>query len=639
MEGRQLWKISAAAALTIFSLLGNPVSAYADPSSVGGEGPQDATIAEDTKEDDSLDLESSQTLEEPSLNGKLPSLSPSSTPPSVETSSSSTDPIGCPTPTTLSSEAPLNIPTSKTGWIEVDGLLYYINADNTAATGWTKIQNEWYYLNPNTGAMVTGWAHISGAWYYLDPSTGVMQTGWVQVGNSRYFLNPSGAMVTGWANVGGSWYYLDPASGAMRTGHFRDSAGTLYIANSSGVMYSSNGWAKIGSAWYYLSGSGAVSTGWTQVAGSWYYLSEDTGAMLTGWANVGGSWYYLNPSGAMVTGWLNNAGSLYYLNPDNGKMMTGLFEESGAKYFANSSGIVSTSTWVTLSDGTQTYADSAGRLNGTLIDGVLYVDNSPVTGWVKLGNTLFYVYPEDGRLASGLQTIEGKEYYFDTVTHAARTGWIKLDNSWFFFNRTSGSKVYGWANDNGVWYYLLPDTGAMATGWIKLSEGWYWLDSSGAMATGVRVIDGTAYYFNSSGLWIDEPMIAKAQGFASNTSWLILVDTTNNYIGVFYGRQNNWQLKYRWSCTTGAPSTPTVLGQYTVTGKGYSFGHGYTCYYYTQFYGDYLFHSIKYYQGTFNVLDGRLGQNLSNGCVRLSLQNAKWVYDNIPIGTKVYIYR
>lgn len=51
---------------------------------------------------------------------------------------------------------------------------------------------------------------------------------------------------------------------------------------------------------------------------------------------------------------------------------------------------------------------------------------------------------------------------------------------------------------------------------------------------------------------------------------------------------------------TGAPSTPTPTGEYTVTGKGYSFGHGYTCYYYTQFYGDYLFHSIPYYQGTFN---------------------------------------
>ncbi|MCD8365775.1 MAG: L,D-transpeptidase family protein, partial [Clostridiales bacterium] len=65
----------------------------------------------------------------------------------------------------------------------------------------------------------------------------------------------------------------------------------------------------------------------------------------------------------------------------------------------------------------------------------------------------------------------------------------------------------------------------------------------------------------------------------------------------------------------------------------------YTCWYYTQFYGNYLFHSVLYYPGSMTrVKDGRLGMNLSHGCVRLSMTNAKWIYDNIPIGTKVYVY-
>ena len=130
-----------------------------------------------------------------------------------------------------------------------------------------------------------------------------------------------------------------------------------------------------------------------------------------------------------------------------------------------------------------------------------------------------------------------------------------------------------------------------------------------------------------------------AQGYSSSTNYLIMVDTTSNYLGIFTGGRGNWTLKDYWICSTGAPNTPTVIGQYTVGAKGYSFGHGYTCYYYTQFYGDYLIHSVKYHQGTFNVLDGRMGVNISEGCVRLPIERAKWIWDNIPTGTKVVTYR
>lgn len=134
-------------------------------------------------------------------------------------------------------------------------------------------------------------------------------------------------------------------------------------------------------------------------------------------------------------------------------------------------------------------------------------------------------------------------------------------------------------------------------------------------------------------------MLNRANSYASATPWLILVDTTNCNLGIYTGSQGSWRQVANWVCSTGQPWTPTVVGQFTVTGKGYSFGHGYTCYYYTQFYGDYLIHSIKYYQGTFTVMDGRLGQHVSQGCVRLPINQAKWIYDNIPYGTKVVTYR
>lgn len=134
-------------------------------------------------------------------------------------------------------------------------------------------------------------------------------------------------------------------------------------------------------------------------------------------------------------------------------------------------------------------------------------------------------------------------------------------------------------------------------------------------------------------------MSDRAQQYYSSTNWLILVDTTQNRVGVFYGSRGGWDLRNFWVCSSGAPSTPTVRGEFTVQAKGYSFGSGYTCYYYTQFYGNYLFHSVLYRQNSFTISDGRLGSNLSHGCVRLSIENAKWIYDNIPRGTKVVVYR
>ncbi|WP_417229670.1 L,D-transpeptidase family protein [Thermophilibacter sp.] len=126
---------------------------------------------------------------------------------------------------------------------------------------------------------------------------------------------------------------------------------------------------------------------------------------------------------------------------------------------------------------------------------------------------------------------------------------------------------------------------------------------------------------------------------SSSTGWLIAVNTSTCRVGIYQGSYGNWQLKYYWACSPGKASTPTVVGDFTVQNKGYVFGSGYSCYYWTQFYGDYLFHSVLYNPGTFQIQDGRLGQNLSHGCVRLALENAKWIYDNIPRGTKVVVYR
>lgn len=131
---------------------------------------------------------------------------------------------------------------------------------------------------------------------------------------------------------------------------------------------------------------------------------------------------------------------------------------------------------------------------------------------------------------------------------------------------------------------------------------------------------------------------ANGGNFYSKTQYFIWVDLKNFKTNIFKGSQNNWTLVQSYLCSIGKPSTPTPKGTHVIGIKGLYFGvsKGYKCFYYTQFKGNYLFHSIIYNLDG-SIRDGRLGMSISDGCIRLAKENAKWIYDNIPIGTKVYI--
>ena len=64
--------------------------------------------------------------------------------------------------------------------------------------------------------------------------------------------------------------------------------------------------------------------------------------------------------------------------------------------------------------------------------------------------------------------------------------------------------------------------------------------------------------------------------------------------------------------------------------------------YATRIWGAYLFHSVPYTKKNKASLKAeeynKLGTPASQGCIRLCVRDAKWIYDNCPIGTFVYIY-
>lgn len=177
-------------------------------------------------------------------------------------------------------------------------------------------------------------------------------------------------------------------------------------------------------------------------------------------------------------------------------------------------------------------------------------------------------------------------------------------------------------------------TNTSKTVWLN-SDGFYWLyakvtDPEGHQSyagTRVKVISGDSVY-----------MYNEIRNLTSPTEWLLAVDTESCLVGVYYKMPYGWEEGALWLCSPGTYYTPTVRGLFSVGSRGYSFdSYGVRCYYWTQFYGDYLFHSTTYYTNG-APKDTRLGMHLSHGCVRLETSNAKWIYETIPSGTTVYVY-
>lgn len=95
-------------------------------------------------------------------------------------------------------------------------------------------------------------------------------------------------------------------------------------------------------------------------------------------------------------------------------------------------------------------------------------------------------------------------------------------------------------------------------------------------------------------------------------------------------------------CSTGGEGTP--LGVYSTTQK-YTFKkllfdvYGQ---YATRIYGQILFHSVSYSSNAKDTLISdefnKLGTPASHGCIRLTTEDAKWIYDYCKAGTGVEIY-
>lgn len=98
-------------------------------------------------------------------------------------------------------------------------------------------------------------------------------------------------------------------------------------------------------------------------------------------------------------------------------------------------------------------------------------------------------------------------------------------------------------------------------------------------------------------------------------------------------------------CSTGRKGHETPLGTFTTSAKWdwAVMGDGtYTQYVY-RFNGAFLFHSVPYFTQAYDDLEyeefNKLGEAASAGCIRLCARDAKWIYDNVSVGSTVIIYK
>lgn len=130
--------------------------------------------------------------------------------------------------------------------------------------------------------------------------------------------------------------------------------------------------------------------------------------------------------------------------------------------------------------------------------------------------------------------------------------------------------------------------------------------------------------------------------------YVVKVSTADQRVYV-YGLDNNGEyteLVRTMKCSTGKDATPTPKGTYqSTTGPGarWHYFKKYNCWAQYAYYieGDIMFHSVLYNQKNGPVTRSsvnNLGRKASHGCVRLSVEDAQWLYQNCPAKTKIIVY-
>lgn len=400
------------------------------------------------------------------------------------------------------------------------------------------------------------------------------------------------------------------------------------------------------------------------------------------WVTTGGYTYYYNSKGVKVTGGprslkkdgktglflFDSKGRLVknrltyvksskklYLSQADGRLLTGFGTWKGQTYYGTSKGYLRT--------GLQKYNNKYYYFTPVTVNAKGQV--SAASGravkrtWKHIGKYYYYFNGRGRAYHGAAYTINGDTYYFDKNAHRV-SGIQKIGDYYYCFHIKTGKMVYGWRTYKGQRYYFNQKNKGRAytNGRYKIDGKYYYFNYSGVQQTGWVVIGTKRYYYDpkNKGAQVFGKKTINGTTYNFGTKGYVTYTPSGN-MTIRVNRKNNVVTIYDGSTPVKAMACSVGLNNATPTGTFYIRTHykwwmlngpsmgqycSHICPPGTNF-SDYLFHSVPM-NGTsrnqYNVAASdfnKLGQAASHGCIRLCVADARWIYYNCPIGTKVVI--
>ncbi len=569
----------------------------------------------------------------------------------------------------------------ETGWNNIDGKWYwYDEGASEAKTGWLVtdqaipggtsegLQRYWLGEEDAGGSVVTNLfeAIIDGvsSWFYGTDEGYVVRGKYVDPETGNIYLADNEGRLAGGAE--GGWYvsdeygdglqryWIDPESHAAKAGYSTD--GWAHYTTDDGyvvrgkVSYEADGKTYVLIADNEGELAGGEEGGWV-VSDKYgdglqrYWIDPLSHAAVVGYSTDGWA-HYTTPMGYVVRGKFDTGRGMVYLADQDGLLtdaagwlVTDEYDGVLERYWIDETTHAARSGFFTV-DGAQ-YFGVGGQgyvLRGAIPwgDVMLLADNDGKlvgsagsgTGAVKNGVTF-----QGGWLDSSLYVGGNQRYFIVAVPgqsgfFGALIGEFAIGDSKYYGRDDFGYIVRGgsYTNPSGMVYYADENGVLDEYGWLT--------------DVGRRVWDQIMYK-------------------TSGTQYLLAVDRINCRTVVFQGSAGNWRPIFDWSCTTGNPiyngGDGTLKGDWQIGGPDWAYAdHTWSpgdpfptnrdnyrvanwvksgALYFTGF-----FYNLGFHSTVINYNDeSQLGHRISHGCVRLLEPNAKWIYDNCAIGTRVCV--
>lgn len=135
--------------------------------------------------------------------------------------------------------------------------------------------------------------------------------------------------------------------------------------------------------------------------------------------------------------------------------------------------------------------------------------------------------------------------------------------------------------------------------------------------------------------------------YAKNHKYAIAVNTAQNIVTIYTRnpQTGKYTVPYKaFICSTGKKGGTRSGTWYTSEkcGHWHALVGNVQGQWATRIHDSILFHSVPYYKADPSTLEteeyNKLGTIASAGCVRMTVADVKWIYDNCPLGTVVTIY-